>query len=290
MTRVRTRHVARHFQTLGVLALAGAAMAACGSGTPGHAAASSVPSTSTTTTTTKPNSATVPNDTLTLYFTRGASLGVSQRVVQTAADPRYTALEALLAGPSASESAAGLTTDIPKGTTLRGFSASGGVGTINLSPQFVANGPTPALQARLAQLVYTATDFPNVSKVIVEVGRVRLVNFGGVDLSAPVGRSQVTAAVPDVLLESPAVGDSVHGVLQISGLTTVNGTYAVQLYGSDGKLLASATSTSAAGGSFSQSIPLAVATSGVGTVRLFARPVLSSQPIQVVSFTVPVSP
>jgi spore germination protein GerM len=225
-----------------------------------------------------------------LYFVRGATLGVAVRLVDSSADPRYLAVQALLAGPIPSESAAGLSTAIPTGTTVRGLQILGGIATINLSPEFVTPGPAPSLSARLAQIVYTLTAYSNVGKVAIEVSKVPLPAFAGVNLSAPVGRSQVTAALPGVLLETPAVGSSLRGTLPISGLTSFTGTYDVQLVDSTGRLLAAVTNSAVVGATFAQTIPFNTSKAGTGTLRVFAKPSTPGQPTQAVIFTLPISP
>ncbi len=226
-----------------------------------------------------------------LYFVRGTELGVAQRMLNASADPRYVAVQTLLAGPNATETAAGLSTAIPAGTTTRGLQIRAGVATINLSPQFVTPGPAPLLAARLAQIVYTLTAYSNITKVAIQVSKAPLTTFAGVDLSAPVGRSQVTAALPDVLLESPAVGSTVTGSsLSLSGLNSFVGTYDVQLVDASGKLLAATTNSAISGATFAQTLPVRASSPNTGTLRIYARPSAPGQPVQVTSFPIPIQP
>ncbi len=237
------------------------------------------------TTTTAPSQITTS-----LYFVRGTSLGVALRLISAGADPRYLAMQALLAGPSATEVAAGLGSDIPAGTTMRGLQIRSGVATINLSPEFIQPGPAASLSARLAEIVYTLTAYSNVARVAIQVSKSPLPSFAGVNLSAPVGRSQVTAALPAVLLETPAVGATLHSSLQISGLTSFTGTYDVQLSDSTGRLLASVTNSAVVGATFAQTLPFTTSTAGTGMLRVFARPSTPGQPTQAVVFAIPISP
>ena len=255
----------------------------------------------TSTTTSPPRSTgTVPGSTTTtalppvrtypLYFLRGTQLGVADRTGASTSDPHYTSIKYLVDGTIPTESAAGLTTDVPPGTTVRGLQIRGGIATLNLSPQFAAPGPPASLAGRLAQVVYTLTNSSSVTGVVLEVAGNRLVTFAGVDLAAPVGRSQVTAALPLVLLEQPAVGSSLTGSLTISGLTSGATTYIVQLVDPAGKLLTSVTNTAASGGSFQQSVPFTIAAPETGTLRLFARPTTSDETPQQFQFTLPIAP
>lgn len=265
----------------------------------GLAACGTSPSSTRSTTTTRPRattstlpktSTTVPAQTaVLLYFARGTALGVADRSISSSADPRDAVLQALLAGPTPTEAAAGLDTWIPAGTTVRGLQVRGGVATVNLSPQFAAPGPPADLSARLAQVVYTLTAYPNVTAVTVLVAKAPISTFAGIDTSGPVGRSQVTAALPGVLLEDPAVGSTVSGSLRISGVTSIDGTYDVQLVDASGRLLASVTNTAVTGATFSQTIPFSRPYVGTGTVRVFARPASPSQPVEETQFTVAVT-
>ena len=56
-------------------------------------------------------------------------------------------------------------TAIPDGTTLLGISIADGIATVNLSREFESGGGSASMQARLAQVVYTLTQFPTVTGV-----------------------------------------------------------------------------------------------------------------------------
>jgi len=246
--------------------------------------ATSVPK-STTTTTAPP-----PQRTFNLYFVRGSTLGVATRTVGTVDDPHYAQMLSLVFGPTPAEVAAGLITDIPSGTVVRGLVVRNGLATVNFSPSFVEPAPPAVLSARLAQVVYTLTSFPNVTGVVIQVAKVQLVNFAGVNMSAPIGRTQVTSALPDVLLESPAVGGSLRGELSISGITAFDGTYDVDLTDPSGKLLAAVTNTAAIGGTFQQSVPFTISSPEIGTIHVFSRSLSDNQASQEYQFTVALTP
>jgi hypothetical protein len=164
------------------------------------------------------------------------------------------------------------------------------VAEVSLSQQFALAGPADVLAARLAQVVYTITNFPNVSKVEIEIGKVQLTNFGGVNLTDPVGRAQVTTALPPVLLVSPAVGQSAQGSLAVSGITSAAGVYELSLTDAQGHLLATVTNTSVVGGTFTQTIPFSVTSSQTGTLSLFAKPTSATLPSQTVTFPLAIGP
>jgi spore germination protein GerM len=266
-------------------------LAAC-SGNPSALTATTVaPAKSTTTTSPHTTTTTLPTQRFyALYFLRGNELGVSSRLGSVTTDPHYTAIRDLVAGTIPAEASAGLSTDIPAGTVVRGLQIKSTVAILNLSPQFVTTGTTASEAGRLAQVVYTLTSSPGVTAVELEVGGTRIVNFAGVNLTNPVGRAQVTAALPLVLLEEPAVGSSLVGSLTISGLTSTSTSYVVQLIDPTGRLLASVTNAAAAGGTFEQSVPFTISGPETATVKLFAQPSSSKATAQSFQFTLPISP
>jgi hypothetical protein len=274
--------------SLGLLALG---LAACsGNGSALTATSTTLPNTTTSAPKSTTTTSSVPQLTFSLFFLRGGTLGVSQRTVQAAGDPHYQSMVNLLQGPSPSEAAAGLTTDIPAGTAMRGLQVRSGTATVNLSPDFVGNAPQSVLAARVAQVVYTLTAYGNVSTVVIKVGGTQIVNFGGINLADPVGRPQITGTLPPVLLVTPAVGGSAQGQLDISVITSINGTYEVQLVDPSGKLLAGVTNTAVAGGKSNQSLPFTITAPETGTVKVFARPTTSTQPVQEYQFNIPIAP
>ena len=104
------------------------------------------------------------------------------------------ALDALLAGPTKAEQAAGLATQVPRGTRLLGVSITNGVAHVDLSSDYESPAGARAQRLRLAQVVYTATQFPTVKAVRFSVDGAPV----GV-LAHPVGRgaySSLAAAAP----------------------------------------------------------------------------------------------
>ncbi|HEV2440236.1 MAG TPA: GerMN domain-containing protein [bacterium] len=105
------------------------------------------------------------------------------------------ALRALLDGPSRAERSRGLTTEIPPGTVLRAVTIGGGTATVDLGVTLAQGGGSSSLLARVWQVVYTATQFPDVSSVQLLIGGRRVATLGGEGLliGAPIRRP---AAMP----------------------------------------------------------------------------------------------
>ena len=95
-----------------------------------------------------------------VWFGYGEWLFVTERTEPSSPRVGTAAVNALLAGPSAAEQAAGVGTSIPEGTELLGLSIDGGVATVDLSRTFESGGGSLSMFNRLAQLTYTLTQFP----------------------------------------------------------------------------------------------------------------------------------
>lgn len=90
-----------------------------------------------------------------VYLIGPDRLAVVRRLVESPPS-LFRALESLLAGPTAEESAAGLRTAVTNQTRLLSVRVQSGVATVDLSGEFAAIGGQEQILA-LAQLVYTAT-------------------------------------------------------------------------------------------------------------------------------------
>ena len=105
------------------------------------------------------------------------------------------ALRALLDGPTRAERSHGLTSEIPPGTALRSVALRGGMATVDLGVAFTQGGGSSSMLARVWQVVYTATQFRDVSSAQLLIGGRRVAALGGEGLmiGAPMRRP---AAIP----------------------------------------------------------------------------------------------
>lgn len=71
----------------------------------------------------------------------------------------------LLEGPKDEERETGISTSIPEGVKLLGVKIRDGVVYVNFSEEIEKGGGTSLMEMRLAQIVYTATQFPPADKV-----------------------------------------------------------------------------------------------------------------------------
>ncbi len=228
------------------------ACAGCGGGsddrattdveTPSSTAASAPPASSATTT---PVPGTVAPEadgvTLNTYFLRNDKVGLGHRRIARTPSVARAATELLLAGPSAEERSAGLSSAIPADTHLRSLDLADGVLTVDVSKEFVANADGPAMRRRLAQLVFTLTQFETVVSVRLRIDGVPTTTFGtsGVTLDGPIDRSDFTAETPLILVETLAPGDVVKGSARVAGMNnTFENNVRIRIVGADGRTLA----------------------------------------------------
>lgn len=211
-----------------------------------------------------------------VYLLRDEKIGAAGRSVPLTPGIGAAAMRALLAGPTAEDRAAGLSSAIPSGTTLRGLDIAGGVATVDLSSQFASGGGSLSMQARVAQVVHTLTQFPTVDAVRFELdGRpVTALGGEGVDVSKPLTRKDVEALAPAVLVEAPTPGAEVASPLHATGTAnTFEATFMAEIRDADGKVIAkrfvTATSGSGERGTFDFTLPFRVEEEQGGTLVVY---------------------
>lgn len=213
---------------------------------------------------------------LRLYYMRQDHLGVAHRRVAPTITPARVALTDLLAGPSQAERDAGLSTAIPAGTRLLGVSISNGTATVDLSGEFASGGGSLSTQARLAQVAFTVTQFPTVSRIAFELAGTPVTVFGseGLVLDQPTTRSSFEDLLPPIFPETPAPGDVVASPVRVTGSANVfEAEFRVEVRDSADRVLADqsvmATSGTGTRGTFDTTVAFHVQSTGAGTVTFY---------------------
>ena len=203
---------------LSVLALV---LAGCGTGeigsagpvtTEGDDTATTITTTTTATPTTAPGDDTSPTTTTTIPAPDGGGEqvfvelffvqeGLSARSVIRAVDSPLVAtnaIKALIEGPTPEEMDKELSSSIPKDTLLLGLTIEDGLATIDLSREFEVGGGSMNILSRLAQVVYTLTQFPTVDEVLFHIDGqpVEVFSGEGVLLGDPVSRADYATILP----------------------------------------------------------------------------------------------
>ena len=154
-----------------------------------------------------------------IYLLRGERLVIAHRDVAGPAVLRG-ALEQLVAGPTADERDAGLGTTVPAGTTVLGVDLGFGRATVDLSDEFDDGGGTLSMQARVAQIVFTATQFPNVDSVEfwMEGEPIETLGGEGLILDEPQTRAMMPREITGaVIVDTPQPGDTVTSPFRVTG-------------------------------------------------------------------------
>jgi Immunoglobulin-like domain of bacterial spore germination/Sporulation and spore germination len=146
-----------------------------------------------------------------------------RRSVEATPAVARASLEALLEGPTSEERAAGLVSAIPEGTRLRDLAVADRVAIVDLSGEFDDGGGSASMQARVAQVVATLTRFPTIERVGFRLDGedVDAIGGEGVIVDPPVGRLDIEAQTPQILVESPLPGDTVSTPIRVSGTANV---------------------------------------------------------------------
>ena len=203
-----------------------------------------------------------------VYSLRDGKVAPAYRAVPQTQAVGTAALEELLAGPTADERSLGVSTEIPLGTKLLGLDVEDGVATVDLSSDFDPLREPASLDASLAQIAFTLTQFSTVERVWVAVQGEPVGSQ-----AEPLTRDTFSELTPLILVEHPALGETVTSPVTVSGTASVfEATLRVRLEGPDGERLWEDTVTASEGGpgrgSFAVEVPFAA--TGPGKVVAFA--------------------
>jgi len=215
---------------------------------PASATTGAAPATATTAlpdvtaTTTTPDATPADEETmiLSVYFLRDEKIATAHRELPATQQVGAAAMQALLEGPIQAEVDAGLSSSIPDGTEYLGLAIEETVATVDLSGDFEAGGGSLSMQTRLAQVVYTLTQFPTVETVRFALDGEPIEVFGGegIILEEPVGRADFEDVTPLIFVESPAVGDTVSSPLNVVGTAnTFEAVFQLQVLDGEGSIL-----------------------------------------------------
>ena len=120
------------------------------------------------------------------------------RAVPATPEVAGNAIQALIAGPTDQERDEGLSTAIPADTLLLGIVIENNLATIDLGREFESGGGSFAMLGRLAQVVYTLTQFPTVNEVQFKLDGQPVTVFSGegILLEDPVTRGDYASILP----------------------------------------------------------------------------------------------
>jgi germination protein M len=224
-----------------------------------------------------------PTDTMVVrtYYVLGGAVGVEGLVPTLREVPRTSgvaraAMTALLDGGPIADAYQQVSSAIPAGTRLLGVSVSNGIATVNLSREFETGGGSASMSYRLAQVVYTLTQFPTVQAVLFQIEGQTVTTFGGegIALGGPQSRFDHEQLLPDIFVDRPAYGAAIGNPARVSGNADVfEATFRIAILDGAGKTLvdtqAMATCGSGCRGTFDETLRYDLARARWGTLRVY---------------------
>ena len=216
-----------------------------------------------------------------IWLTRAGQVFPTSRTRPYTVATSRLALTELIAGPTAVERAAGLRTGLATGTSFE-VSIASGVATVDLPGAFYAGG-REAARLRQAQVVFTLTEFPSVSRVGFQ--------SGGRPQAAPVGRAGYDDLLPLIVVTSPAIGRRVTGPVTVAGTANVfEATVSIRILDRSGVPLATTFTTATCGtgcrGDYSTAVGFRVPAEQPGTVQVYMVSPEDGSPTHVVDIPV----
>jgi hypothetical protein len=228
-----------------------------------------------------------------VWFTYGEHLFVTKRTEPFTEAVGHTALTTLLEGPSDAELAAGVGTAIPDGAGLLGLGIDSGTATVDLSSAFESGGGSLSMELRVAQIVYTITQFQSVQDVAFQIDGQRVGSLGGegIVVDPPVDRGSFEDLLPAILVESPLVGETVASPVTISGTANVfEATVSIRILDEEGNVIANTFTTATCGtgcrGDYAASVEFAVDHDQTGSIEVFESSAEDGRPINVIAMPV----
>ncbi len=160
----------------------------------------------------------------------------------TASQGLAGAIETLLAGPTPAERGSTISTGIPPTTSLIGVEVDeSGLASIDLSSDFEAGGGTFSMQARLAQMVFTATRYPGVEAVslLIDGELVRVFSAEGIVIQSPLTRTAFIDLLPPIFVDDPPWGGPIDHPARLRGEAQVtDAEFITVLSDADGEIIA----------------------------------------------------
>jgi hypothetical protein len=232
-----------------------------------------------------------------VWFANGEFLFRAKHEGPTIEAAARTAMELLLEGPSDEEMEADVATLIPEGTELLDISLKNGVATVDLSDEYESGGGSLSMRMRLAQVVYTLTQFGSVDGVDFRIEGEPVESFSGegIVLESPQTRKDFEELLPSILVEQPLIGETVTSPVTIAGTAnTFEATVSMRVLDADGKKLKEAFTTATCGsgcrGDFSKEVSFEVDEEQAGFIEVYESSAEDGSDIHLIRIPVMLAP
>lgn len=215
--------------------------------------------------------------TVRVYLVRNEEIGVAQRTIAGTPEVANGAMLELLTGLTPYEEDIGFSTEVPAETSLLGLNLQeDGTVIVDLSEDFGSGGGSFSMQMRVAQVVFTLTQFDTIDQVEFRVNGQEVDGLGGegIIIDQPLSRSDFEDLSPAILVESPTPGEEISSPIHLAGTSNVfEATMQIEVIDNSGTVIyeghATATSGTGERGEFDVEIPVDVTQEGLGTVIVY---------------------
>lgn len=229
-----------------------------------------------------------------IYLVRNEQVATASRTIAGTPEVAAGAMNELLTGITPYEEDLGFGTEVPFETEILGINLQDdGTVIIDLSSQFESGGGSFSMQMRVAQVVYTLTQFDTIDQVqfLIEGQEVEAIGGEGVMVDEPLDRSDFEDLTPAILVESPTPGEEVRSPMLLTGTAnTFEATFQVEVVDNSGTVIyddfATATSGTGDRGTFELEIPFDVTQEGNGTVTVYEESARDGSPMNIVEIPV----
>jgi germination protein M len=208
-----------------------------------------------------------------VWFGDAEGLFVTYRTQERTPRVGTAALEALLEGPDSLEEDYGLRSAVPDGTQLLDLKIADGIARVDLTSEFESGGGSLSMQMRLAQVVYTITQFPTVKGVLFSLDGEPIDVLGGegIIIDHPLTRRDYVDLLPTILVTSPALGQEVGSPVLVRGSANVfEANVSVKILDENDEVIAETFTTATCGtgcrGTYKVSVPYEVDHGQEGTI------------------------
>ena len=208
-----------------------------------------------------------------VWFSGAEGLFVTYRTQERTPRVGTAALEELLDGPDSFEDDYGLSSAVPDGTQLLGLKIADGIARVDLTSEFESGGGSASMQMRLAQVVYTITQFPTVKGVVFSLDGdpIDILGGEGIIIDHPLTRGDYADLLPTILVTSPTLGQEVGSPVLVRGSANVfEANVSVQILDENDEVIAetftTATCVTGCRGTYRISVPYEVDHAQDGTI------------------------
>ncbi len=150
-----------------------------------------------------------------LYYLEGEHLAAV--AAEASGEPTaQETLEALV------ENAGGAPSELPEGTVVNRVTSGGGTAVADLSEEFASGGGSLSMQARVAQVVFTLTQWPWIERVTIRLDGEDVEAIGGEGVPArELTRADFANVLPPVFVDVPVDGAFATSPLAVAGSASV---------------------------------------------------------------------